>query len=33
VPTYGHADFTPTELVTAFSDLVLWVRYGIKPTP
>ena len=33
VPTYGHADFTPAELVTAFSDLVLWVRYGIKPTP
>jgi pimeloyl-ACP methyl ester carboxylesterase len=33
VPVYGHAVFTPAELTTAFSDLVLWVRYGIKPTP
>jgi pimeloyl-ACP methyl ester carboxylesterase len=33
VPVYGHAVFTPEELTTAFSDLVLWVRYGIKPTP
>jgi pimeloyl-ACP methyl ester carboxylesterase len=30
---YGHCTFTPQELSTAFADLVLWVEYGIKPTP
>ncbi len=33
VPAYGHAEFTPAELSTAFADLVLWVRYGVKPSP
>jgi len=33
VPTYGHCVFTPTELGAAFTDLVLWVEYGIKPAP
>jgi pimeloyl-ACP methyl ester carboxylesterase len=28
---YGHCTFTPLELVTAFSDLVLWAEYGVKP--
>ncbi len=27
----GHCDFTPTELVTAFVDLVGWVEFGVKP--
>lgn len=27
----GHCDFTPTELVTAFADLVAWVEFGVKP--
>jgi pimeloyl-ACP methyl ester carboxylesterase len=30
---YGHCNFTPTELATAFSDLVVWVEFGIKPAP
>jgi pimeloyl-ACP methyl ester carboxylesterase len=30
---YGHCTFTPLELATAFSDLVLWVEYGVKPAP
>ncbi len=33
VPTYGHCVFTPTEIATALSDLVLWVQAGIKPAP
>lgn len=33
IDRYGHCDFTPAELGTAFSDLVLWVELGIKPTP
>ena len=33
VPAFGHCVFTPTELATAFSDLVLWVELGIKPLP
>jgi pimeloyl-ACP methyl ester carboxylesterase len=33
VPAYGHCVFTPDELVFAFSDLVKWVQFGIKPTP
>jgi hypothetical protein len=28
---YGHCAFTPTELVTAFVDLVGWVEGGVKP--
>lgn len=27
----GHCQFTPAELVTAFEDLVAWVRDGVKP--
>ncbi|HSK95282.1 MAG TPA: hypothetical protein VK891_01585 [Euzebyales bacterium] len=27
----GHCDFTPTELVTAFADLVTWVEDGARP--
>lgn len=27
----SHCDFTATELVTAFFDLVGWVEYGVKP--
>jgi len=30
---YGHCTFTPEELSSAFTDLVLWAEYGIKPTP
>jgi hypothetical protein len=30
---YGHCVFTPTELATAFADLVGWAEFGIKPTP
>jgi pimeloyl-ACP methyl ester carboxylesterase len=30
---YGHCTFTPPELTTAFSDLVLWAEYGVKPAP
>jgi pimeloyl-ACP methyl ester carboxylesterase len=33
VPAFGHCVFTPTQLASAFSDLVLWVQFGIKPTP
>jgi pimeloyl-ACP methyl ester carboxylesterase len=33
VPVFGHCVFTPAELVFAFSDLVRWVQFGIKPTP
>ena len=33
VPTFGHAVFTPAELSTAFANLVLWVRYGVRPSP
>jgi pimeloyl-ACP methyl ester carboxylesterase len=28
---YGHCVFTPGELASAFTDLVLWVELGIKP--
>jgi poly(3-hydroxybutyrate) depolymerase len=28
---YGHCTFTPQELSDAFSDLVAWGEYGIKP--
>lgn len=27
----GHCDFTATELITAFADLVAWVETGIRP--
>jgi pimeloyl-ACP methyl ester carboxylesterase len=30
---YGHCNFTPVELGTAFGDLVGWVEYGITPMP
>ena len=33
IPAYGHCVFTPAELGRAFSDLVAWVQFGIKPTP
>ena len=33
VDVFGHCVFTPAELGSAFSDLVLWVQLGIKPTP
>ena len=28
---YGHCTFTPSELATAFLDLVLWAEHGVKP--
>ena len=33
VPAYGHCVFTPVQIGSAFSDLVLWVELGIKPAP
>ena len=30
---YGHCVFTPEELGTAFTDLVGWVEFGVKPAP
>jgi hypothetical protein len=33
VPAYGHCVFTPLQIGSAFSDLVLWVQLGIKPSP
>jgi pimeloyl-ACP methyl ester carboxylesterase len=33
IDRYGHCVFTPTEIATAFADLVTWVEFGIKPTP
>ncbi len=33
VQAFGHCVFTPAQLQSAFSDLVLWVEFGIKPTP
>jgi hypothetical protein len=30
---YGHCNFTPEELGTAFTDLVLWAEFGIMPAP
>jgi pimeloyl-ACP methyl ester carboxylesterase len=33
VDRYGHCNFTPTELATAFADIVRWAELGIKPTP
>jgi len=33
VDRYGHCNFTPAELATAFTDLAAWVEFGITPTP
>jgi pimeloyl-ACP methyl ester carboxylesterase len=33
VQAFGHCVFDPTQLGSAFSDLVLWVQFGIKPAP
>jgi pimeloyl-ACP methyl ester carboxylesterase len=33
IERYGHLTFTPEELDQAFSDLVLWVEFGVKPVP
>jgi pimeloyl-ACP methyl ester carboxylesterase len=33
IDRYGHCNFTPLELSTAFTDLVLWAELGLKPTP
>lgn len=33
VGVYGHCLFQPSEIAAAFTDLVLWVQFGIKPTP
>ena len=33
VNAYGHCALTPSEIGTAFTDLVLWVQFGIKPSP
>jgi hypothetical protein len=33
VNVYGHCVFAPDEIGTAFTDLVLWVQFGIKPNP
>ena len=33
IPAYGHCVFTPPQLATAFSDLVLWAEFGVTPAP
>ena len=33
IPRYGHCDFTPVEIGTAFMNLVAWVEFGVKPLP
>jgi hypothetical protein len=33
IDRYGHLTFTPEELGRAFNDLVLWVEFGVKPSP
>ncbi|HXW05988.1 MAG TPA: hypothetical protein VD833_12195 [Vicinamibacterales bacterium] len=33
VNAYGHCAFTPSEIATAFTDLVFWVQFGITPSP
>jgi pimeloyl-ACP methyl ester carboxylesterase len=30
---YGHCTFTPQELTQAFSDLIAWGEFGVKPLP
>jgi len=32
IDRYGHCNFTPAELATAFTDLVAWVEFGLEPT-
>ena len=31
IDRFGHCAFTPEEIINAFSDMILWVEYGIKP--
>ena len=33
IDRYGHCVFTPAELGSAITDLVVWVEFGIKPAP
>lgn len=33
VNAYGHCIFSPADIGAAFTDLVLWVQFGITPTP
>jgi pimeloyl-ACP methyl ester carboxylesterase len=33
IDRYGHCAFTPQEVLTAFSDLFIWVKAGVAPTP
>jgi pimeloyl-ACP methyl ester carboxylesterase len=33
ITRYGHCNFTPVEIATAFGDLFKWVEFGIKPMP
>ena len=33
IDRYGHCNFEPGELAKAFTDLVGWVEFGIKPAP
>src|SRR5687767_393786 len=33
VQAFGHCVFTPQQLASAFSDLVGWVQFGVKPAP
>jgi pimeloyl-ACP methyl ester carboxylesterase len=30
---YGHCTFSPQELATAITDLIIWGEYGVKPAP
>ena len=30
---YGHDNFTPSELLGAFDELVAWAEHGVKPAP
>jgi hypothetical protein len=33
VNVYGHCAFSPGDIGMAFTDLVLWLQFGIKPGP
>lgn len=33
IDRYGHCNFTPQEVLTAFSELFIWVKAGVVPTP
>jgi hypothetical protein len=33
ITRYGHCNFTPVEIATAFGDLFKWVEFGVKPMP